>query len=227
MSFFRRLALLAVAAGAVLLDAAPVSFRTTQLPWAALDSEYRAPIQTQGDGRCALGDVVLSIVDGLLPEGLMLQGDSIAGVPRQMGIFQFRIRAATNCAHVEQEYRLQVTAKPILRLSADELAFDYHVGDRAPEPKIVLVASTWPALAYSVTGDVPWLRIRMRGGVTPRPGSAFSGDAATVEVVPADLNPGVYETSLVFRTRQSDIAPAVRVKLRVSPALAASAQTEK
>lgn len=227
MSFSRRLAVLAALTCAALLSAAPLVFRSSELPWAAIGSDYHAPIQTQGDGRCSLGDVVLTVVDGVLPEGLRLQGDEVAGVPKQMGIFRFRIHAANNCAAAEQEYQLQVTGKPILRVLPDELVFEYHAGDPAPKSRNVLVSSTWPELPYSVTGAANWLRVTLRAGITPYPGSAFASDAATIQVVPQDLKPGVYEATLVFLTRQGAAPPVVPVKLKVMAAAAAPGQTAK
>lgn len=227
MSFSRSLAPLAAVVCAALVSAAPLSFRTRELAWAAIGSEYRATIQTQGDGRCPLADVVLSVVDGYLPEGLRLQGDALTGMPKQTGIFRFRLRGANNCAAAEQEYQLQVTGRPILRAVPSELNFEYRAGDSAPRPEHVLVSSTWPELPYSVTGAENWLRVRLRAGVTPYPGSAFSGDAATVEVVPQDLKPGVYEATLMFVSREGDTPPAVVVKLKVLAAAGAPVQTGK
>jgi len=226
MSLFRRLAFAAISC-AGLLGASSLSFRSTDLPWAAVGADYRATIETQGDGRCALGDIALVIVGGVLPDGLRLQGDSIGGVPKQMGIFRFRIRAANNCASAEREYQMQVTGKPVLRVSPEELGFEYKLGEPAPATKNVLVSSTWPELPYSVTGAANWLRVNLRAGVTPFPGSAFSGDAATVEVVPRDLKPGVYQATLVFCARQGSNPVAVPVRLKVSAPIVAAAQTVK
>jgi hypothetical protein len=228
MSLSRRFATLATAAAcAALLGASPLSFRSTELPWAAVGNDYRAAIQTEGNGRCPLADVVLSVADGVLPDGLRLQGDAIAGVPRQIGIFRFRLHAANNCAAADHEYELQVTGKPVLRVSPEELVFEYRTGEPAPKPRNVLVTSTWPELPYSVTGAANWLRIRLRAGVTPYAGSAFSSDAATVEVVPQDLKPGVYEATLVFLARQGSTPPSVSVRLTVTAAAVANAQTAK
>ena len=157
----------------------------------------------------------------------MLQGDSVAGIPKQMGIFRFRLRAANNCAAAEQEYSLQVTGRPVLRVSPEELVFECRAGDPVPKPKNVLVSSTWPELPYSVIGKESWLRVRLRAGVTPYLGSAFASDAATVEVVPEDLKPGVYEATLVFLSREGDTPPAVPVTLKVLAAAVAPAQTAK
>jgi len=216
MWLFRKFALAAVAA-ATIAGAAPRS-QPAELPWAAIDSDYRAHIETHTDARCAFADLTLTVADGVLPEGLRIQGDAIAGIPKEMGIFRFRLRAANDCAASERDYRLQVTAKPVLRVSATGLAFEYRAGAPVPESKNVLVSSTWPDLAYSVNGETKWLRVSLRTGVTPRPGSAFAGDAATVEVIPQDLKPGVYETRLVFVAREGGTPPVVPVKLTVLPA---------
>jgi len=227
MSLSRSLALVALAAAAGLLSAAPLSFRSAELPWAAIGTDYRAPIQTLGNGRCSLADVVVTVADGVLPEGLMLQGDCIAGIPKQTGIFRFRLRAANNCAAAEQDFELQVTGKPVLRVSPEELVFEYRIGDPVPPPRNVLVSSTWPELPYSVTGAANWLRVRLRAGVTPYLGSAFASDAATIEVLPQDLKPGVYQAALVFLVREGAAPPTVPVKLTVLPAAGSPAQTAK
>jgi hypothetical protein len=225
--FSHRLAVLTALACAGLANASALKFRSSELPWAALGSDYRAPIQTLGDGRCALGDIVLSVVEGVLPEGLRVEGDWVAGIPKEIGIFRFRLRAANNCAMAEQVYALEVTGKPVLRVSPEELVFEYRAGDAAPRPQNVLVSSTWPELPYSVTGEANWLRVHLRAGVTPYSGSGFSSDAATVEVVPQDLKPGVYQATLIFFAPQGATPPRVPVKLKVLPAAEASAQTAK
>jgi hypothetical protein len=229
MSLSRRLAPLVVVACASLAGATPLSFSTTELPWAAIGSDYHAAVHTLGDGRCALADVVLSVADGVLPDGLKVEGDAIAGIAKQIGIFRFRLHAANNCASADHEYQLQVTGKPIVRVSPEELVFEYRAGDPPPSSRNVLVSSTWPELPYSVLGQPNWLRIRLRDGVTPYSGSAFAGDAATIEVRPQDLKPGVYEATLIFFARQGANPPSVPVKLKVLPAspAVATAQTAK
>ena len=78
---FRRLPFLSGALCATLLAGAPLSFRTRELPWAAIGTAYRTIIQTQVDGRCPLSDVTLSVVAGALPRGLKIDGDVLSGVP--------------------------------------------------------------------------------------------------------------------------------------------------
>src|SRR3974377_261865 len=82
--------------GAVLLGS-PLSFRTHELPWAAIGMDYRVTIQTLVDGRCPQRDVQFSAAAGLLPRGLELQGDWLTGIPKELGTFRFRVRGVTGC----------------------------------------------------------------------------------------------------------------------------------
>lgn len=195
--------------------AAPVQFRTTELPWAALGTDYHVAIQAQVDGRCPLSDLTLSVVDGFLPRGLSVQGDLLAGVPKEPGIFHFRVRAANGCGSAEADLQLLVTGKPILRVAPEELRFEYRSGDSAPKPQTLLVSSTWPEFAYSITTREPWLQVRLAEGVTPSADSAFAADAAKVQVVPKDLAPGWYETTLIVSGPQVATSPAIPVRLHV------------
>jgi hypothetical protein len=200
------------------LAGAPLTFRTRDLPWAAFGTEYRTTIQTQVDGRCPLSDVSLSVVEGVLPKGLAIEGGVLTGVPKEMGTFHLRIRGANVCGAVEREYLLEVTGKPILRVVPDELVFEYRIGDPAPQPQTLRVAGTWPELPYSVSAAASWLHLSLSTGVTPSAGSAFSADPATVTIMPKDLAPGRYETTLVFSAPGAATAPAIPVKLRILPA---------
>jgi Putative Ig domain len=195
--------------------AAPLHFRTEELPWAAIGAGYSANIEVQVDGRCPHADASLSVVDGALPRGLQLEGNVFTGVPREPGTFHFRVRAANICSAAEREFSLLVTGKPILRVTPAEVTFEYHTGGPLPPPKSILVSSTWPELPYSVSGDTSWLHARQNQGVTPYPGSAFAADAVTVEACPKDLWPGTYETTLIFSAAQAATAPSIRVRLTV------------
>lgn len=215
---FHRLRLLGCALYAMVLTGAPLTFRTREIPWAAIGTEYRTTIQTQVDGRCPLSDVSLSIVEGALPRGLTIEGDVLSGIPKVMGAFHLRIRGANVCGAAEREYLLEVTGKPILRVVPDEVVFEYHSGDPAPKPQTLLIAGTWPELPYSVSAAASWLHVSLNTGVTPAAGSAFSGDPATVTIMPKDLAPGRYETTLVFSAPGAATMPAIPVKLRILPA---------
>ncbi|MBZ5577419.1 MAG: putative Ig domain-containing protein [Acidobacteriia bacterium] len=219
MSFIRKARrLAALIALCVAASAAPaVWFNTTELPWAAVGEAYHTDIQAQVDGACPLGDVSLSIVEGALPRGLTVQGASLTGVPKQQGVFPFRLRAANACGSADRTLMLRVTGKPILRVTPEALRFEYRAGDPVPRPLTLLVAGTWPEFAYSVTAREPWLRVRLAEGVTPSTNSALSADAATVEVLPKDLVPGWYETTLVVSGDQAASSPEIPVKLHVLP----------
>jgi len=197
--------------------AAPLHFRTSDLPWAAVGAGYDAAIEVQTDGRCPRGDVGLAVVEGLLPRGVELAGNALTGVPRDTGTFRFRVRAVNTCGMAEQDLALVVTGRPILRVAPAELAIEYHIGGPLPPPLAILVSSTWPELPYTVTGDAAWLHTRQSQGFTPSPGSAFAADTVSVEADPKDLAPGIYDTTLTFSAHQGATAPGIRVRLTVLP----------
>src|SRR5690349_8496067 len=87
-----------VTLGGTLWAAAPLQFRTRELPRAVAGSSYRAAVETQVDGRCPSSDVILEIAGGNLPRGIELSGDALAGVPKEFGAFRLRVRAANGCA---------------------------------------------------------------------------------------------------------------------------------
>lgn len=214
MSLFRSLPL---ALAAFACYAAPIHFRTHSLPWAAIGANYAASIEIQANGHCPIGDVGLAVVDGELPRGLELTGNVFTGVPREVGTFHFRVRAANTCSAAEQDFALLVTGKPVLRVFPAELTIEYHVGGPMPPPQSILVTGTWPELPYSVSGDTVWARTRQAQGFTPLPGSALAGDTVSVDVNPKDFSPGTYETVLTFAANQGATAPSVRVRLNVLP----------
>ena len=196
-------------------SAAPLRFRTHELPWAAYGTPYYASIETSVDGRCIDGGVELALAAGALPPGLELRGDALSGTPKQMGAFPLRLRASNSCTSVEQDLVLQVTGKPILRVSPQEIVFECRAGERAPAHQSVLVYGSWPEQSYTVTGAAPWLRLEPQTGATPYTGSARAADVVELGPAPAGLAPGTYETVLVFSVPGGANAPAVPVKLRV------------
>src|SRR5579871_4392501 len=98
-----------VARGWCPAHAATAGFRAHELPWAALGSPYHAVIEAFVDGRCIDGGIAFSAVDGALPRGLALRGDTISGVPEEFGVFVFRLRAGNSCSSGERDFVLQVT----------------------------------------------------------------------------------------------------------------------
>jgi len=227
---FRRLAaLLAALLGVIGIypaRAANVGFRTRELPWAAFGSPYRAVIGTSVDGRCIDGGLSFSVVDGALPQGLELRGETITGAPEEFGAFAFRLRVANNCGAEERDFVLQVTGRPILRVTPEKLDLEYCHGGPVLETRILLVSATWPSLPYTLTkGSEPWLRIRQQAGVTPLPGSPYAGDMVRLQIVPENLTPGSYESELIFSGPNGAAALTVPVRLRVFGPPAAPATT--
>jgi hypothetical protein len=157
------------------------------------------------------------VAEGTLPDGLAIRGHNLLGTPRKTGTFRFAVRAANACAAEVRLLELVVTGKPILRAFPETLTVEYHIGQAAPAPLTVQVSSTWPNLPYAVETDAAWLTYRVRGGITPDPGSGFSSDVVSLEVNPKALAPGVYRASVRLATWQGANVPAVAVTLRVAP----------
>jgi len=196
------------------LSGGAAGFRTHELPWAALGSPYRAILETHVDGRCVDGGMSLSVVQGELPPGLELRGDTISGVPEELGAFGFRLQAANGCGAEDRDFVLQVTGRPILSVTPNGVDVEYHPGGPAPQARVLLVSASWPKYAYDLnTGGEPWLRVHQQAGTTPAAGSPYAGDVVQVEVNLEKLAPGKYETSLVFSGPMG--APAVVVPVRV------------
>ena len=196
--------------------ASPLQIRTERLLRAIVGQPYRAEIETGLDDRCIAADVRFTVVGGSLPRGLNLNVFGMEGTPREVGRFQFTIRAANQCVTVEKTVELFVTGKPVLDVSPGELAFDYHVGGALPKARVVLVRSTWPCLSYSVATDgTEWLRAEPASGATPEAGSALQGDAVTVRINPEKLIPGTYRTTVVFSTWMGANAPEIPVTLKI------------
>jgi hypothetical protein len=198
------------------LPARALQIRTEKLPWAMVGQPYRADIDTGLDDRCMAADVRFTLVGGNLPQGLNLGVFGVEGTPREVGRFQFTIRAANQCIAVEKTIELFVTGKPVLDVSPGELVFEYHVGGALPKARVVLVTSTWPDLLYGVTANgTAWVRAEPASGATPDSGSALRGDAVTVRINPEKLNPGTYRTTVVFSTWMGANAPEVPVTLKI------------
>ncbi len=194
---------------------ASAGFRTRELPWAALGAPYRAVLETYVDGRCIDGGVRYS-AESALPPGLELHGETISGVPEVLGAFAIRLRASNGCGEEDRDFVLQVTGRPILQVAPQALDIEYRVGGPAPEAKTVLVSATWPKLAYDLNkGSETWLRVRQQAGVTPLPGSPYSGDVLRVQIVPANLTPGTYESAIVISGPMGAAAVTLPVRLRV------------
>ena len=195
--------------------AAPLEFRTHELPWAAFGAPYQARVETQVDGRCLDGGVGLILTGGRLAKGLDFRGGEITGIPREFGAFRLRVRAFNACAAAESELVLQVTGRPILRANPEEILVEYQAGSAVPRAKTLLVSATWPGLEYSVRAGEGWLKARPLYGATPVDGSPYAGDVVEVEFAPGKLAPGEYETALLLEASHGAAQVTVPVRLRV------------
>src|ERR1051326_4477072 len=213
-ALLRRAALAAVTA--LPMVAAPLQFRTRELPRAVFGAAYRAVIATDMDGRCPSSDVVLELAGGRLPRGIDLAGDVLAGVAKEFGVFPLRLRAVNTCAAAVQELTLEVTGKPILRVLPERLTIDYREGDPLPQPQVLLVSGSWDDLVYSMeAAKAPWLRFRAQRGATPYAGSAYTGDSVNIQAVPDGLAPGTYQAVLSFSTDGGANIPEVPITFHV------------
>ena len=180
-----------------------------------VNTEYRSAIATGIDGRCAEGDVVVSLHDGRLPRGVEVGAGYLFGTPREIGKFQFSVHAANNCSSTVKEFELIVTGKPILRVFPDEVTCEYRAGGSVPAPLTVRVSGSWPDLPYSIRVDAPWLSAKLQAGVTPATDSALSSDTVLLEIDPKNLTPGTYHASVRFSTWLGANSPVVAVTFRV------------
>jgi len=217
MSSSNRIWLL-LALGAMPAAAAPLQFRTRELPRAVFGAAYHAILATQVDGRCPTSDVRLELAGGSLPRGIELAGDALTGIPREFGVFRIRIRAANPCAAAVGDLSLEVTGKPILRVTPEQLVVEYREGDPLPKPQVLLVSGSWAELAYTVhAASAPWLRFRASQGTTPYAGSAYAADSVAVQMMPDGLAPGVYHSVMSFSADQGANMPEIPVTFRVLP----------
>ena len=210
-----RSAVLWSAAAVATAGAAPLEFRTHELPWAAFGAPYQARVETQVDGRCLDGGVGLVLTGGQLPKGLEFRGGEVLGIPREFGAFRLHVRAFNACVAAESDVVLHVTGRPILRASPEEIVVECRAGAAAPQAKTLLVSATWPNLEYSVRPGEPWLKARQQYGATPVEGSPYAGDTVELEFAPGKLAPGEYQTALLLRAPHGAAPVSVPVRLRV------------
>jgi hypothetical protein len=195
---------------------AQIRVHAADLPIAAKGVYYSAPIDAVPNGRCDGGNIWLSMDSGSLPKGIDLTLSGLEGVPRELGVFDFTIRAQNRCFSVLRPSRLVVSPKPMLEAAPDEVAISCIHG-QAPTARTILVFSTWTNLAYSAeVRDADWLKVKLDEGVTPGPDSALIADVATLTADPGRLEPGTYRGSIVFWTRDGANAPTVSVVLVVT-----------
>jgi len=195
---------------------AQIRIPAANLPIAAKGVFYSAAIDATPNGRCDGGNVWLSVDNGRLPQGINLTLSGLEGAPRELGAFDFTVRAENRCFSTSRPFQLVVNPKPILEAAPDEITISCTRG-QAPTLKTILVFSTWQNLAYSAeVHNADWLQVNLERGVTPDSDSALIADVATLTVDPGKLEPGTYRGSIVFWTRNGANTPTVPVVLTVT-----------
>jgi hypothetical protein len=190
-----------------------IEIESVDLPRAIQGLVYSASIRVGIDGQCPIGNVGLYLASGSLPRGLRTTDDGLGGVPSEMGTFRFLIGARNTCAATTRAFQLLVTGRPVLRAVPDRIEFTVSP-DGPADSQIALISSTWPGLPYTLsTPDGSWLTLRQAGGATPEPGSAFTGDRATVTAIPLKLAPGVHHGTLIVSARDAD---AIKIEVTVT-----------
>lgn len=174
-----------------------------------------------GGGGCPHNLPVLQISGGALPEGLVLSPSGyFSGRAASPGLYQFILRAATDCEVVQQEYTIEVTGAPVLSVEPRAVEISLPHGSAPPDdPLVVQVRSSWGRMAYTAdTGDAEWLRATPIRGETPDPHAPVNSDALELHVDPSRLPPGTYRVLMRLSAWRGANAPVVPVTLRVLPA---------
>jgi uncharacterized protein (TIGR03437 family) len=144
-----------------------------------------------------------------------------AGLPA--GTYQGSINlSASGSNPISVPVTLNVSASPLLDLSAGTLSFTYQVGSPNPAPQTITPSSTTPGMSYTVaaTSQGNWLSVNVNNAVTPSP--------VTVTANPAGLAAGTYTGSLSFNAVGAGNNPqTVNVTLTVTnnPTLTATPST--
>lgn len=193
---------------------------TLELPPAVVGRAY-APeaLRLEGGGRCPLNGASVSVLEGALPEGVVLtpSGD-FQGIPRAVGVYEFTVRAANPCASATRSYRLEVRAAPILRAAPELIDLRWAPGLPPPPPHTVAVSGSWEGLPWHVIKPAEdWVRAEPRQGLIPSRESGFEEDLLTIWVDPARLAPGVHQAVLRLAAWRAAGTPTVTVRLTVAP----------
>jgi hypothetical protein len=116
-------------------------------------------------------------------------------------------------------WEVEVTGKPILEASPEEITLTSKVPGEKPAPRAVLVSGTWPDLPYRVEKrNADWLEVSLTTGRTPPAESALTGDMVTLTADPTKLKPGTYRGALLISTPGAASVRTVPVTLMVAGA---------
>ncbi len=189
----------------------------SRLPVAAKGVPYRASLDWHADPRChPVADEVLALAGGALPPGLQLTMLGLEGVPAQTGNFRFTVRTGNGCISRTRNWEVEVTGKPILEASPEQITFTSKAPGEKPAPRSMLVSSTWPDRPYRVEKqNADWLEVHLNTGRTPAANSALTGDTVTLAADPSKLEPGTYRGSLVVSMPDAANVKTIPVSLVV------------
>lgn len=153
------------------------------LPPAVVHQPYHHQLPVAGTLGCAGFQPLFQVAGGELPAGVRLESDGrLTGEPQRIESGALSVRVSTPCSERTSDWTWTVRGAPLLFVEPAEVVLDSSTS-RAT----VLVSSSWPGLAYSLTTTdgsplPPWLRAKPRRGRTPREGSALTGDRVELTV---------------------------------------------
>jgi len=191
-----------------------IEFLTTELPWAVAEKGYEAPpLEVRVSGSCPHGGVGYGVVSGALPPGIQLSRlGYFSGAPLHTGEFPFTVRASDGCGWTAKQFKLVVTGAPVITVTPMRLTFVCKAGETEQK---MLVAATWPRLAYRLTlSNAAWLTATPEHGTTPRQGSAMADDIVHVMIDTVGLKAGQYKASITVSSWQ--VLEPVRVEVELT-----------
>jgi hypothetical protein len=155
------------------------------------------------------------VESGALPPGIQLSRlGYFSGAPVHTGEFLFTVRASDGCGFTAKQFKLVVTGAPVITAKPMRLTFVCKAGETPAEQKI-MVAATWPRLAYRLTlSDAAWLKATPEHGTTPRQGSGMAEDIVHVAIDTVGLKPGHYTGSITVSSWQ--VLEPVRVAVELT-----------
>lgn len=153
------------------------------LPPAVVQQPYHYQLPASGTLGCAGFQPLFQLAGGELPPGVRLEADGrLTGEPHRIESGALSVKVSTPCSERTIDWTWTVRGAPLLFVEPAEITLD-----SSASPATVLISSSWPGLAYSLTTASgsplpPWLRAKPRRGRTPREGSALTGDRLELTV---------------------------------------------
>jgi hypothetical protein len=187
-----------------------------RLPPAVVHQPFQHLLPAEGALGCTGFQPVFLLAGGELPSGVRLERDGrITGEPVRVASGSFSVKVTTPCSERVSDWEWTVRGAPMLFVEPAEISLS-----SAASQGSVLVVSSWPGLAYSVTTRSgaplpPWLRACPRRGRTPREGSALAGDRLELIADPSLAPPDVSVQLVIHAWNGKD--PALLTVLFSSP----------